>query len=68
MKIHASITTDRLIAAAEESMFGMQSLGFCIACGEEHDGIEPDAERYKCHCCGQCKVYGAEQLVLRVVA
>jgi hypothetical protein len=38
--------------------------GFCLACGETQDGVEPDARRYKCECCGEEKVYGAENLVL----
>ena len=39
--------------------------GFCIACGEIQEGIEPDALRYECECCGESRVYGAEELVLR---
>ena len=40
-------------------------VGFCLACGEEADsGIEPDARRYLCEACGQCKVYGLEELLL----
>lgn len=40
------------------------SLGFCLECGEEHDGIEPDARKYKCEKCGAMKVYGAEEISL----
>ena len=39
-------------------------MGFCIACGCEADGVEPDAVRYPCEDCGEHKVYGAEELVL----
>ncbi len=38
--------------------------GFCLACGEIADGVEPDARRYECECCGAEKVYGAEELAL----
>jgi hypothetical protein len=38
--------------------------GFCLACGEENTGIEPDARKYACQCCGALKVYGAEELIL----
>lgn len=38
--------------------------GFCIACGEDTDGIEPDGEAYECPSCGENKVYGGEQLIL----
>lgn len=38
--------------------------GFCLACGETADGVEPDARRYTCECCGADKVYGPEELAL----
>ena len=38
--------------------------GFCLACGNEAPGIEPDARRATCEDCGAAKVYGAEQLLL----
>jgi hypothetical protein len=38
--------------------------GFCLACGEVNDGIEPDASRYECQFCKLPKVYGAEELQL----
>lgn len=38
--------------------------GFCLACGEENTGIEPDARKYHCQCCGAPKVYGADELIL----
>lgn len=41
---------------------GDNAQGFCLACAEEVDGIEPDAEGYTCPHCGEAKVYGAENL------
>jgi hypothetical protein len=38
--------------------------GFCLACGMEQDGCEPDARNYKCHSCGERKVFGAEEIML----
>lgn len=38
--------------------------GWCLACGSTQPGVEPDARRYTCECCGEPKVYGAEELVL----
>lgn len=38
--------------------------GFCLACGAEHDCVEPDARKYHCTDCGAHKVYGAEELIL----
>jgi hypothetical protein len=38
--------------------------GFCLACGEEAYGVEPDARKYECESCGAKKVYGAEELLI----
>lgn len=38
--------------------------GFCLACGESIEGVEPDARRYTCPCCNAPKVYGAAELLL----
>lgn len=40
------------------------SQGFCLACGEVADYVEPDARKYVCECCGAPKVYGAAELAL----
>ena len=39
-------------------------IGFCRACGAEHDGVEGDARRYQCESCGRAQVYGAEEFAL----
>jgi hypothetical protein len=38
--------------------------GFCLACGAERDGCEPDARKYPCECCGKNLVFGAEEIAL----
>ena len=38
--------------------------GFCLACGDEAFGVEPDARRYECESCEQKQVYGAEELLI----
>ena len=38
--------------------------GFCLACAEVVDGIEPDAGQECCPHCGEPKAYGAEELLL----
>ena len=38
--------------------------GFCLACGDQADGVEPDARRYECANCGESRVYGLEELAL----
>ncbi len=63
MKIHPSITEDRIIEAVEAD----DCLGFCIACGADAFGVEPDARRYECEACGESAVYGAEELLLMTV-
>jgi len=40
------------------------TLGFCLACGAEANGVEPDARQYECESCGVSKVYGLEELVM----
>ena len=42
--------------------------GFCLACGAEAFGVEPDARTYECESCGEPKVYGAEEILLHMVA
>ena len=39
--------------------------GFCLACGEEAFGIEPDACNYTCESCGKPEVFGAEEIVIQ---
>lgn len=36
--------------------------GFCLACGEVQEAVEPDARKGTCASCGASKVYGAEEL------
>jgi len=48
----------------EQIMFGMDSPGWCLTCGEEVDGVEPDARRYHCECCDKRTVYGMEELLI----
>jgi Zn finger protein HypA/HybF involved in hydrogenase expression len=49
---------ERLEAAMEDMT------GFCLACGEESERVEPDARAYQCHACGESKVFGAEEIIL----
>jgi predicted RNA-binding Zn-ribbon protein involved in translation (DUF1610 family) len=67
MKAHRSITAQRIEDAVKRQMFELDNPGFCIACGNEQEGCEPDAERYECESCGEHSVYGAEQCLLMFV-
>jgi hypothetical protein len=61
MKVHKSITADRVIAAVKNAAGSLDNPGFCLACGEDAEGCEPDARGYECEYCGEHKVYGAEE-------
>jgi len=66
MKLPEGLTIERIMNAYEGSLTSLDNPGFCMACGSEQDGVEPDARNYKCEECGEDSVYGAEDLVLRV--
>jgi len=38
--------------------------GFCIKCGAEADGVEPDACNYPCEACGENQVFGASEIAI----
>jgi len=56
----AKLTMDQILSARDAD----DSLGFCIECGAEANGVEPDARRYTCESCGKPNVYGAEELLI----
>jgi len=62
--VHASITPERVNGAVHDSMFGLENAGFCLACGADADGCEPDARGYECEVCGEPTVYGAEEVLI----
>jgi len=61
---HASITEDRVTAMCMRQLTTTDNPGVCLACGEEADGCEPDAEGYTCEACGESCVMGAEQILI----
>lgn len=67
MKMHQSITQDRIIEACERRMTSLDNPGFCITCGNEQDGCEPDARKYRCESCGEKQVYGSDELAMMFV-
>ena len=64
LKIHESVTLDRVQEAVRDSLYDTSNPGFCIACGDDVEGVEPDAHQYKCECCDKNTVYGAEELLI----
>lgn len=63
-KLKPKVTLDQIIAAVEAD----DCRGFCIGCGAEAYNVEPDARHYACESCGERKVFGAEELLLHMVA
>jgi hypothetical protein len=50
-------TLEQIVAADNDQA------GFCLACGNEQYGCEPDARGYECEACGEKQVFGASELV-----
>lgn len=63
MRIHKSLTPERICEAVERNMTTLDNPGFCIVCGSEQDGCEPDARGYECEECQRPTVYGAQELL-----
>ena len=68
VEAHPTITVERVAEAVEREATSLDNPGFCIACGEDAEGVEPDAREYKCESCGERKVYGASELLTGMVA
>ena len=47
-------------------MTSLDNPGFCVVCGEENEGCEPDARCYRCEFCHNMSVYGAEEILLSI--
>lgn len=67
MKLHPSITVERIEEACWRAETTLDNPGICIACGVETEGVEPDARRYECESCGERTVYGVQELLLAVI-
>jgi hypothetical protein len=52
--------------AVERELTTLDNPGFCLACGAEADGCEPDAEQYACESCGERAVYGAAEILIAI--
>lgn len=57
-------TAEAVTEALERQEGSLDNPGFCLACGEEADGCEPDARNYECGCCGEMEVYGAFEVLM----
>jgi hypothetical protein len=66
IKVHESITADRVMEACERWDQNLDDPGFCLACGENAFGVEPDARKYTCESCGEPAVYGASEVLIHI--
>ena len=48
-----------------DAIQAVEYIGFCVKCGYEAYGIEPDARGYECDECGESSIYGAEELLVQ---
>ena len=64
MKLPPNLDLGQIIEACERYARTLDNPGFCLACGLETDGCEPDATKYRCDSCGAFEVYGAEELLI----
>lgn len=62
--VDPSITSERICAAVERHNTTLDNPGFCIQCGADAEGVEPDARGYPCEICDAPAVYGAEELLI----
>jgi hypothetical protein len=65
-KRHASLTTEVICDAIERHITTLDDPGFCLVCGLEHGGCEPDMRGGECEACGTKTVYGADEILLSV--
>lgn len=67
MKRHKSLTLAKISRAVQSTIFGLGNPGFCLVCGLEHEGVEPNARgSIECEACGGMFVYGAEEILLSI--
>ncbi len=66
MKIYQDVSVERVASAVERSHASLDNPGFCVICGAEVDGVEPDARRYECEVCGEPGVHGVKELLIRL--
>lgn len=63
---HKSLTEAVVADAVERQMRTLDDPGFCLICGNEASGVEPDAKNYTCEACGAEQVFGAQELLFAI--
>jgi hypothetical protein len=64
MRIHASITLNHVVEAAERHARSLDGPDSTIQCSAGTEGVEPDARKHTCKVCGEPGVYGADELII----
>ncbi len=65
-EMHPSVTWKRVCEAVYRRLVSLDNPGFCLACGADADGVEPDARHYRCDSCGRSAVFGADEVLLMI--
>ena len=60
------VTAEQIIETVKRRRTTLDDPGFCLACGTEVNGVEPDAREYECDACGELQVFGCEEILLRI--
>jgi hypothetical protein len=66
VELSSKVTAEAVKDAVERQMPSLNNPGFCVVCGEENEGCEPDARCYRCEFCHNTSVYGAEEILLSI--
>ena len=59
------MTDEAILDAVERYNTTLDNPGFCLICGCEAEGVEPDARNYT-ESCGAEQVFGAEELLIEI--
>lgn len=59
---HKSLTDETIVAAMRRRIGSLDNPGFCLGCGVENDGVDPDGRNYECQACGGRQVFGVAEL------
>lgn len=63
---HKSLTDEVVLGAQKRRETTLDNPGFCLVCGIEAEGCEPDAHNYEYESCGAKQVFGVEELVMEI--
>lgn len=67
IEVNAKVTVEAVVEACERRRGSLDNPGFCILCGCEADGCEPDARNHECESCGAEQVFGCEWLAIEMM-